>query len=77
MNMIRDIYGHEYTLYSGKIYICKNERGIGNIAAYIECEEKDKWRCNNGLHVIKYGEITDESIRNAIVAMGWKVEDWL
>lgn len=67
---MKDIYGNEYELYSGKIYVSKGKQ-YGNVVALIPKSD------NNRLHIIYYGEITKEQIENAIVAMGWKVEDWL
>lgn len=67
---MKDIYGNEYELYSGKIYISKGQK-FGNVAAYIPTDK------NNGLHVIYYGELTDEKIKDAITAYGWRIEDFL
>ena len=67
---MKDIYGNEYELYSGKIYISKG-REFGNVAAYIENGK------NNGFHVIYYGKLDKEHIENAIISNGWKLDDWL
>lgn len=76
-NTVIDIYGHKYQLYSGKIYITKNESGFGNVAAYMPNPEADQKKINNGLHVIWYGKITKENIEEAIILHGWRLEDWL
>lgn len=77
MNTITDIYGHKYKLYRGKIFITQDKDGVGNVAAYMPNPEADQEKINNGLFVIWYGKITDKSIEQAIIAMGWKLEDWL
>lgn len=72
-----DSYGHKYTLYSGKIYTIIDKNGFGNVAAHIPHKGEDQKRFNNGLHVIWYGKITKENIEKAILAYGWRLEDWL
>ena len=67
---MKDIYGNKYELYSNNIYISKGKE-IGNIAAYIPNSE------NNGLKVIYFGRLDKQHIEQAIVSMGWKIEDWL
>lgn len=65
-----DSYGNEYELYSGKIYISKGKE-IGNVAVYMPNSE------NNELKVIYFGTLNKNHIEEAIVSIGWKLEDWL
>lgn len=74
---MKDIYGNEYELYSGKVYIMKT-KDFGNVAVYLPHRKE-----NNGLYVIHYGRLRKDgildkkSIENAVVSMGWRLEDWL
>lgn len=72
MNTIKDEYGNQYELISGRTYKSKGE--VGNIACYTESKR------NNGLTVIWYGKF-EQDIRKlaarAIRANGWNESDWL
>lgn len=68
---MKDIYGNEYELYSGRVYITKGKE-YGNVAVYLL-----NYKENNGLYVIKYGRLDKKSIEQAIVSMGWSLEDWV
>lgn len=68
---MKDIYGNEYELYSGKVYVSKGKTH-GNVAVYLP-NSKD----NNGLCVIYYGELDKEHIESAIISNGWTLEDCL
>lgn len=65
-----DNYGNEYELYSGKIYISKGKE-IGNVTVYMPNSE------NNELKIIYFGTLNKNHIEEAIVSIGWKLEDWL
>lgn len=64
---MKDLYGNEYTLFSGKTYICKKMNGYGNVSIF----SKGK------LIVLSYGKLSDEFVKNTILLSGFRKENWL
>lgn len=66
---IKDDYGYEYKPFSDKEKIFIPVSGkFGNIIALVTKGKK---------MVISYGQFEEQNVINAVIAMGWKPEDWI